>query len=230
MRNILKRIYIGLYEGYKIQIVPSFILNLEQKLYFKLFKLIGGIATAFIITGIASNYSQIVFYSAVLFSLPYLLYRIIFVYFVTVELCKIIKQKRYQVHNSPVDHLTTIFKGVFIAVRTTAKYSVAAGMAYSLAHELDNILDVEGRERVFVPAIKKSLDQLGVTESILSVMDKLGITKTSSTVDSKVFSVVANELGLTESELLEGVKIAKERKSLSNNENSIILKNIEKKD
>lgn len=96
-KTILKRIYIGIYEGYKIQIVPQFLIDFEQQWYIKLFKLFGGITTALIITGIAANYNKIVFYSAVSISLPFLLYRITHVYFVTVELYKIIKNKTYQV-------------------------------------------------------------------------------------------------------------------------------------
>lgn len=64
--NILKRIYIGLYEGYKLEIVPEFLINFEKKISVKLFKLFGGITTALILTGIASNYNKILFYSAVL--------------------------------------------------------------------------------------------------------------------------------------------------------------------
>lgn len=73
------------------------------------------------------------------------MYRLSYVFFVTIEVYKIIRDKKYQVHNSPVDNLATIFKGVFLATRNTGKSSIGAALVLSLAHEMDNILDVEGR-------------------------------------------------------------------------------------
>lgn len=224
-KSILKRIYIGVYEGYKIQIVPSFIINLEKKLYFRLFKLVGGFSTIFIITGIANNYNKIIFYIAVIPSLLYLFYRIFYTYYVTIEVFKIIKDKRYQVRNSPLDHLSTIFKGVFIAAKTTGKFSVGAGIGYSLANELDSILAEEGRERVFVPAIKAGLDKIGATDGVVTVMERLGLTKTK-TVDQSVITQAAQEIEVTTSELEEAVQLIKERRSISNDESKTILKNI----
>ena len=48
----------------------------------RLFKILGDIATAFIITGIAKNYNKLVFFGAVSISMPYILYRLTYVFIV----------------------------------------------------------------------------------------------------------------------------------------------------
>lgn len=63
----------------------------------RLFKILGDIATAFIITGIAKNYNKLVFFGAVSISMPYILYRLTYVFIVLKEVFRIFKNKEYQV-------------------------------------------------------------------------------------------------------------------------------------
>ena len=98
-KNIFKRIYRGLYEGYKLEKVPKFLVDFESKISVKLFKLLGSISTIFVVSWIAISYNKIFFYIGLFFPLPYLLYKLFYTLCIPIEMYNIIRDKKYQVRD-----------------------------------------------------------------------------------------------------------------------------------
>ena len=49
------------------------------------------------------------------------------------------------VRNSPIEYLTSFVKGVVIAGKAAGKATLGTGFGFALAHELDDILEKEGK-------------------------------------------------------------------------------------
>jgi ribosomal protein L7/L12 len=55
---------------------------------------------------------------------------------------------------------------------------VGCAFTYALCHELDDILEKEGKEAYFVPKMKIGLERSGISDAAKIFLDKLGIKDT----------------------------------------------------
>jgi len=86
--------------------------------------------------------------------LPYVIYRIVLVFFIIKQYISNLKKGKYIVKNSPLDKFQTIFKFTMGSLKTISSATVGTGFTVALMYELDDILAEEGKARYFVPAIK----------------------------------------------------------------------------
>ena len=60
-KNIRNRIWLGLKEGWEVEILPKYIIDFEKLFVVKLAKFVGSISMTLIITGFAHNFNFLFF-------------------------------------------------------------------------------------------------------------------------------------------------------------------------
>lgn len=174
-KTILKRAINGIVSGWNIPILPDKVAKFDSNIYVKIFKAIGALSTFYILSGLGLRSYPIYFYIGIAFSLPYVIYRIVLVFFIIKQYISNLKNGKYIVRNSPLDKFQTIFKITMGSIKTISSATVGTGFTVALMYELDDILVEEGKSRYFVPAIKKKLNELHLNESIDFALKRLGI-------------------------------------------------------
>jgi hypothetical protein len=104
-----------------------------------------------------------------------MIYRIILGFYIIKHLIFKIKSGKLIIRNSPVDYLGTITRYCFNVSKGIAGFSVSSGFVYALCHELDDILDKEGKNPYFIPGIKNVLDKTGINDKLVNIANKLGV-------------------------------------------------------
>jgi len=97
--SILSRIKYGIKSGWIMPILPSHILKIDRNKYVRLFKLFGGLCMVFIVSGIGSKYTTVIFYFAIIWSMLYVIYRLILVFYIIKQWIIHIKNGDFIVRN-----------------------------------------------------------------------------------------------------------------------------------
>lgn len=174
-KTILKRAINGIVSGWNVPILPDKVAKFDSNIYVRIFKAIGALSTFYILSGLGIRSYPIYFYLGIALSLPYVIYRIVLVFFIIKQYLSNIKNGKYIVRNSPLDKFQTIFKITMGSLKTISSATVGTGFTIALMYELDDILAEEGKSRYFVPAIKNKLIELHLNDSIDFALKKLGI-------------------------------------------------------
>lgn len=138
-------------------LLPDKVAKFDKNIYVKIFKAIGALSTFFILSGLGLKSYPLYFYIGIGFSLPYVIYRIVLVFFIIKQYISNLKNGKHIVKNSPLDKFQTIFKFSMNSLKTISSATVGTGFTVALMYELDDILAEEGKSRYFIPAIKKKL-------------------------------------------------------------------------
>ena len=100
-KSIKQRIWIGIKEAWDIELLPSFIVNFENKTSVKIAKLIGGMSMFLIISDLAHKLNIFLYYITFLISLVYILYRIYLAFYAIIGYINIIRKGKFIVRKSP---------------------------------------------------------------------------------------------------------------------------------
>jgi hypothetical protein len=174
-KTILKRAINGIVSGWNMPILPDKVAKFDSNIYVKIFKVFGALSTFYILSGLGLRSYPIYFYIGIALSLPYVIYRIVLVFFIIKQYISNLKNGKHIVRNSPLDKFQTIFKFTMSSLKTISSATVGTGFTVALMYELDDILAEEGKSRYFVPAIKNKLNELHLNDSIVYALKRLGI-------------------------------------------------------
>jgi|SRR5882762_2652508 len=213
-KTILKRIINGIVSGWNMPILPDNVAKFNSNIYVKIFKAIGALSTFYILSGLGLKSYPLYFYIGIVFSLPYVIYRIVLVFFIIKQYIFNLKKGKHIVKNSPLDKFQTFFKLTINSIKTISSATVGTGFTVALMYELDDILAEEGKSRYFIPAIKNKLNELQLNESIDSVLKKLGIEELDLNRESikKIDLTQLNENSKKEFENETGIKVVEAQK------------------
>jgi hypothetical protein len=138
-KTILKRAINGivlLREGWNMPILPEKMAKFDSNIYVKIFKAIGALSTFYIISGLGLRSYPIYFYLGIALSLPYVIYRIVLVFFIIKQYISNLKswlrQGKHIVRNSPLDKFQTFFKLTFNSLKTISSATVGTGFTVAL--------------------------------------------------------------------------------------------------
>ena len=224
--------------GWSLSKLPAHIEVLENNIYIKLFKLIGGICLFLIVSGISQQFYILIFYIVFIFSFLYSLYRLILVFYIIKQSIINIYTGKLIVRNSPVNSFHTIFRTLENAAKNTTTFTVGTGVTYAICYELDEILLSEGKEPYFVPGMRGIVKSVGAEEIAKTFLNKLGIrdrieASSPRSITTLLESMSEEERGKYESETgVKWIDFYNEQKNLQNgltNFKSVFLK-IDKKD
>lgn len=179
-KSIFARVINGIKLGWAMPILPKKILKIDQNKYIRLFKIGGTLNTFYIMSGIGSNYNSYIFYFAIIWSILYIIYRLVLAFFILKQWFMNIINGEHIIRNSPVDLIGTILRRTFNTLKATSGLAIGTGFTYALCHELDDILEKEGKNPYFIPTLKSELEKYGLNQKIVLLIEKLGIKNTFS--------------------------------------------------
>jgi len=133
--TFLKRAIKGIISGWNMPILPDKVAKFDSKFYVKIFKTIGALSTFFILSGLGLKYYPLYFYIGIAFSLPYVIYRIVLVFFIIKQYISNLKNGKHLIKNSPLDKFQTIFKLTMNSLKIISNVTVGTG--FTVASELD---------------------------------------------------------------------------------------------
>jgi hypothetical protein len=158
--------------------VPEDLSKFDSNIYVRIFKFIGPICMTIIISGIGFKLNKIYFYINIFISISYILYKLYYIYRQIKHWIYNVRNGNLLVRNSPLDFIGTIGKVGGYTIKSVVNLSVGTGLTYALCHELDDILEKEGKEAYFVPKMKTGLERSGISDAAKIFLDKLGIKDT----------------------------------------------------
>lgn len=213
-KTILKRSINGIVSGWNMPILPDKIAKFDSNIYVKIFKAIGALSTFYILSGLGLRSYPIYFYLGIALSLPYVIYRIVLVFFIIKQYISNIKKGKHIVRNSPLDKFQTFFKLSINSFKTISSATVGTGFTVALMYELDDILAEEGKSRYFIPAIKKTLRDLQLNDSIDKALKRIGIEELDLNRESikKLDLTQLNEAAKKEFEKETGMNVVEAQK------------------
>lgn len=178
-KTILKRAINGIVSGWNMPILPEKIAKFDSNIYVKIFKAIGALSTFYIMSGLGLRSYPIYFYGSqregIALSLPYVIYRIVLVFFIIKQYISNLKKGKHIVRNSPLDKFQTFLRLTINSLKTISSATVGTGFTVALMYELDDILAEEGKSKYFIPTIKKTLNDLQLNDSINNALKRIGI-------------------------------------------------------
>ena len=191
MKKTLNKITSTFKSEWNRQVLPDYIVKLENNIYIKICKAIGALSTGLIVSGIAKNQDKNIFYIICVLSFFYIFYKLMIVYYdLKFFICSIIKRD-FIVRISPLDHLVSIIKLSARTMKTTANITIGTGITFALCHELDDILVSEGKEAYFIPHMKTIIRTAGVEKQLSNLLDSLGF-KNKLPKDHKIDLILDN--------------------------------------
>jgi len=211
-KTILKRAINGIISGWNMPILPDKVAKFDSNIYVKIFKAFGALSTFYILSGLGLRSYPIYFYIGVALSLPYILYRIVLVFFIIKQYIYNLKNGKYIVKNSPLDKFQTIFKITMGSLKTISSATVGTGFTVALMYELDDILAEEGKSRYFIPAIKNKLTELQLNDSIVYALKRLGIEDLNIESVKNLDLTQLNEVSKKEFESETGMNVVEAQK------------------
>jgi hypothetical protein len=135
--TILKRVIKGIVSGWNMPILPEKVAKFESKFYVKIFKVIGALSTFYILSGLGLKSYPLYFYISIAFFLPYVIYRIVLVFFIIKQYISNLKNGKHLIKNSPLDKFQTIFKLTMNLLKTIGTATVGTGLTVDLMSKLD---------------------------------------------------------------------------------------------
>ena len=136
-KTILKRVINGIVSGWNMPIFSDKVAKFDSNIYVKLFKPIGALSTYFILSGLGLKSYPLYFYIGIAFSLPFVIYRIVLVFFIIKQYISNLKNGKHLIKNSPLDKFQTIFKLTMNSLKIISNVTVGTGNTVALMSELD---------------------------------------------------------------------------------------------
>jgi hypothetical protein len=104
-KTLLKRAINGIVSGWNMPILPDKVAKFDSNIYVKIFKAIGALSTFYILSGLGLRSYPIYFYLGIALSLPYVIYRIVLVFFIIKQYISNLKNGKHIVKKSPTHKL-----------------------------------------------------------------------------------------------------------------------------
>jgi len=102
-KTILKRAINGIVSGWNVPILPDKVAKFDSNIYIRIYKAIGALSTFYILSGLGLRSYSIYFYIGIALSLPYVIYRIVLVFFIIKQYISNLKNGKYLVRKSLLD-------------------------------------------------------------------------------------------------------------------------------
>src|SRR5579871_6661182 len=171
LQKILKDIIVGIKKGYNIQILSNKILLIINNPISRLLRVIGGIS--FILT-ISHNITllttnKIIIIIIQILGIIFISYCFILNIYRIIRVIQIIKNKEYEVRNSPLNKLSSLFGQVVVCLKGVCYIGGGTGTILGIGLCLDEILEESGRLAIFKPTtgiiVDKILNNIGIPKT-----------------------------------------------------------------
>jgi hypothetical protein len=159
MRKIFKDFMYGVKLGIKLSLLPKSVSIFHNHPLTRIFRVLGGISILLILTKVDIINKPYVY--KIVFALAFLQ----FIYIIIISIIKfcyyiyLLKNKKLQVRNSPLNRIATFGLNLVACVKGSCQYGITAGAALGLGISIDELLIHNGRDPIFRSTLGKGLDQ-----------------------------------------------------------------------
>jgi hypothetical protein len=169
--------------GWNMTKDPEWIIKLNSKRYFKVFRLIGASCVFLVMSGISQNFHMLIKYYIFTIILIFSLLRTYIAIYYIWQFIKNVYNGKFIVRNSPINLVKTMVRVATNGLRSVGGFTVGTGFTYALCYEMDDILVKEGKSPYFVPGLREGIKRVGVEEELKKVMKWVGITDIVNVAD-----------------------------------------------
>jgi hypothetical protein len=100
-KTLFQRIIIGVKLGWKTPTLPEKVIKFQAHPLIRVFRVLGGVSTLYLLSNKASNYYIYMFYVAFFFCFLFFIYHVILSFFRVKHIYRILKSDKLDVRNSP---------------------------------------------------------------------------------------------------------------------------------
>lgn len=153
MKNSKKRItsiiWIGIKEGWHVELMPAYILAFEKLFWVQKCKKICPILITIIVSGYAStNFNTFFYYFSLFLSISYILYRIFVSILAVYSFLSLLIKGKLFVKNSPNEILPSAFKILSLGLRVCIRIGLGVSLTFAMAKKLKGEQLTEGNSTV----------------------------------------------------------------------------------
>jgi hypothetical protein len=165
---LLKNIILGIKKSNNIQILPNKILLIINNPISRILRVMGGIS--FILT-ISKNIillttNKIIIIIIQILGIIFISYCLMLNIYRVIRIIKIIRNKEYEVRNSPLNKIASLSSQVIMCFKGVCYIGGTTGTVLGVGLGLDKILNESGRSAIFKPAtsiiVDKILNNIGI--------------------------------------------------------------------
>ena len=131
--------------GLNVPILPDKVATFDKNKYVRIFKVIGALSMVYIFSGLGLKFYPPILYISIAFSLPFVIYRIVLVFFIILQYIDNIKNCHYLVKNtnSPfvLYKFLTILKFTAGSIKTLSRAAVVTSITVAFMYKLYHILE-----------------------------------------------------------------------------------------
>ena len=175
-KSLCRRAWIGIKEAKELELLPPHILRINNLIYVKLFRVIGGFSSFLIVSGISDKIvNRYIFYLLCFTSIIFGIYKIIISIYAMINYVKLFREGKLFVKNRPIDSFGSFFKLAFTAAKFTGRVTYGTGASFVLASALDKALEEKGKKPIFVPAIHDLFQRSGILNPVINQLEEWGV-------------------------------------------------------
>lgn len=160
--KMLKPYKTGFLIGYNIQPLPDNIYKIYNHIFFRVFRVIGGISAVLVLTKTHHSLPLLIQYLVLALGLFQFIQMAIFSFLKSVYLFKKIKNnpEEFEVRNSPLHHFASHFAKLIACWKTTCSVGATGTSVIGTGVLIDNVLDSAGQPKVFDPIFKQVINSV----------------------------------------------------------------------
>jgi disulfide bond formation protein DsbB len=156
-KGYIERFWIGVKKGWDTDTLPPHLLKLQLHPLIRIFRVIGGISVLSILTKQIEKLNIYALYVAVFISVIYGIY----VFYITYKRIKhmfyILKNKKLEIRNSPLDKLGTLAAKLIFCAKGACDQAAPVGIVLGVLAGIDLMIEGSGRDAIFLPFLGKAI-------------------------------------------------------------------------
>jgi hypothetical protein len=123
----------------------------------RIFRVLGGISTLYLLSNKASYYSIYIFYIAFFFCLLFFIYHTIISYFRIKHIYRTLKSDKLDIRNSPLDHMARFAARLLLCAKGVCDQAQPVGVAMGILLGIDTSLVMADQKPIFGPLLGNAL-------------------------------------------------------------------------
>lgn len=199
-KTIFQRLSLGLKKGWSTPTLPNHIIILQNHIFIRILRVLGGISIILIIThrleALGNGMLYIMFlYLCLIFSFMFSIYLLYINYHRIKHMYKVLKNNDLEIRNSPFDRFATFAARLLWCSKGFCDIVAPIGVSYGAMAGIDELRKIKGYEPIFLPFLSNILIPDSELTRIYQEQRKMAAQLTQNNIESKLYS---EELGLVD--------------------------------
>ena len=147
----IKDLKIGIIKVYKTPTLPTHILNFNNNVFVRIFRVLGGICLLLTLSRVIFQYNEYFIYLVIIINIFFLLYQFVLIIYRIITIIKLLKSDKLDIRNSPINRFATIFTKGLLCIKGICEGGIFTGTVLGTGIAYDWALESANKEKVFAP-------------------------------------------------------------------------------